>query len=387
MIYDFDDTIRFIREIYNKPEGIIPLHEPTFIGNEIQYSNDCIASTFVSSIGQYVNRFEEKIAGYTKSSYAIATVNGTAALHLSLMLAGVNQGDDVITQPLTFIATANAISYCNANPVFIDVDNDTMGLSPEKLESYLRKFSKYDNRTGKCINSISSRPISAIVPMHTFGIPCRIEEIVRIAERYRIPVVEDAAESLGSRYKDQHTGTFGKIGILSFNGNKIITTGGGGMILTNEKDIAQLARHLTTQAKVPHPWQFFHDHTGYNYRMPNINAALGVAQLEMLDEFLENKRKTSALYQKFFRSKDIHCFVENEYCKSNYWLNAIKLASVEERDAFLKSTNSNGIMTRPAWTLMNNLPMYSGCQKDDLTNATDLENTVVNLPSGYRKQS
>jgi aminotransferase in exopolysaccharide biosynthesis len=383
---EFDELILFIREIFHKPEGVIPLHEPVFIGNEIQYVNNCISSTFVSSVGKYVDEFEIKTAEYTKSKHAIASVNGTAALHIALKLAGVNNGDEVITQPLTFIATANAISYCNANPVFIDVDKDTMGLSPEKLESFLKKNTRYNKKIRKLINKESSKPISAIVPMHTFGIPCRIEEIIEIADRYYIPVIEDAAESLGSRCNNQHTGTFGKIGVLSFNGNKIITTGGGGMILTDDIEIAKLAKHLTTQAKVPHPWEFFHDQIGYNFRMPNINAALGVAQIEMLDEFVRNKRNTSALYQTFFKEHNIHYFAENKNCHSNYWLNTIALPSKTERDSFLKASNSKGVMTRPAWTLMCNLPMYSKCQRDDLENAIELESTVVNLPSSYRKK-
>lgn len=382
---EFDEIISFIREIYNKPEGIIPLHEPVFIGNEMQYVNNCISSTFVSSVGKYVDLFETKITEYTRSKYAVATVNGTAALHIALKLAGVNMGDEVITQPLTFIATANAISYCNASPVFIDVDKDTMGLSPEKLEVFLKESTRFDKKIGKLINKKSLKPISAVVPMHTFGIPCRIEDIVEIGNKYNIPVVEDAAESLGSRYKNKHTGTFGRLGVLSFNGNKIITTGGGGMVLTNDKEIAKLAKHITTQAKVPHPWEFFHDQSGYNYRMPNINAALGVAQIEMLDEFVKNKRNTSALYQSFFKEHNIHYVAEKKNCQSNYWLNTIAFASKSVRDSFLKASNSKGVMTRPAWTLMCNLPMYSKCQRDDLINAIEIESTVVNLPSGYRR--
>jgi aminotransferase in exopolysaccharide biosynthesis len=351
----------------------------------MQYVNNCISSTFVSSIGKYVDLFETKINEYTRSKYAIATVNGTAALHIALKLAGVTNGDEVITQPLTFIATANAISYCNASPVFIDVDKDTMGLSPEKLEVFLKETTRFDKRIGKLINKKSLKPISAVVPMHTFGIPCRIDDIVQIANKYNIPVVEDAAESLGSRYKNKHTGTFGRLGVLSFNGNKIITTGGGGMVLTDDKEIAKLAKHITTQAKVPHPWEFFHDQTGYNYRMPNINAALGVAQIEMLDEFVKNKRNTSVLYQSFFKEHNIHYVAENKNCQSNYWLNTIAFASKSMRDSFLKSSNSKGVMTRPAWTLMCNLPMYSKCQRDDLVNAIEIESTVVNLPSGYRR--
>ena len=276
-----------------------------------------------------------------------------ALLHftLRLKLAGVRDGDEVITQPLTFIATSNAITYCNANPVFIDVDKDTMGLSSEKLDYFLKKSIRYNRKTGKYINKETLRPVSAILPMHTFGNPCRVDEIVELGDKYSIPVVEDAAESIGSLYKERHTGTFGKIGVLSFNGNKIITTGGGGMILTKDEQIARLAKHITTQAKISHPWEFSHDQIGYNYRMPNINAALGVAQLEMLDEFIKNKRITGALYKEFFQKRKIKYFVEPEYSRSNCWLNAIIMESKEERDLFLKATNSNGIMTRPIWTL------------------------------------
>jgi dTDP-4-amino-4,6-dideoxygalactose transaminase len=279
------------------------------------------------------------------------------------------------------------VSYCNARPVFIDVDRDTMGLSPEKLDHFLKKSARYSRKTKQIINKLSLRPISAVVPMHTFGNPCRIEDISEVAGKYGLPVVEDAAESLGSSYRGRHTGTFGKIGILSFNGNKIITTGGGGMILSNDEEIGKLAKHLTTQAKVPHQWEFFHDRTGYNYRMPNINAALGLAQIEMLDKFIENKRNTAALYRAFFQSHNIHYYAETEFSRSNYWLNSISLASREERDDFLKFSNMNGVSARPAWTLMNRLPMFSGCQSDDLENATFLGNTIVNLPSSYRKSA
>ena len=384
---EYSDIISFIRGIYHKPEGAINLHEPVFMGNEIKYVNDCIASTFVSSIGEYVNAFETKIAEYTQSGHAVAAVNGTAALHIALKLAGVRDGDEVVTQPLTFIATSNAITYCNANPVFIDVDKDTMGLSSEKLDYFLKKSTRFNRKTGRYINKVTLRPVSAILPMHTFGNPCRVDEIVELGDKYSIPVVEDAAESIGSLYKERHTGTFGKIGILSFNGNKIITTGGGGIILTKDEQIARLAKHITTQAKISHPWEFSHDQIGYNYRMPNINAALGVAQLEMLDEFIKNKRITGALYKEFFQNHKIKYFVEPEYSRSNCWLNAIIMESKEERDLFLKATNSSGIMTRPIWTLMTELPMYSDCYREDLTNAIELQNTVINLPSGYRKEA
>jgi aminotransferase in exopolysaccharide biosynthesis len=380
-----DNIISYIREIYNKPDGIIPLHEPVFIGNEVAYVNNTISTTYVSSVGKYVDLFETKIADYTRAGYAVATVNGTSALHIALQLAGVKNGDEVITQPLTFIATVNAISYCNATPVFVDVDKSTMGMSPESLEYFLKKSTKYDRKAKKLINKKTLKPVSAVVPMHTYGNPCDIDGIITVADTYSIPVIEDAAESLGSRSRGRHTGTIGKIGILSFNGNKIITTGGGGMILTNEKSIAERAKHITTQAKVPHSWDFYHDMIGYNYRMPNINAALGVAQIELLEELLRNKRHTAELYRSFFNRNNIKFLDETPGCHSNFWLNTIILDTIQQRDRFLQETNSNGIMTRPAWTLATNLPMYSGCQKDELPNAINLERTLVNIPSGYRK--
>ncbi len=381
----YKDVIDYIRKIFQKPEGIISLHEPTFIGNEYKYVEDCISSTYVSSIGEYVDKFEALVSDYTGSRYAVATVNGTAALHIALKLSGVIEGDEVITQALTFVATANAISYCRAKPVFIDVDKDTKGMSPEKLEYFLNNLVRYDKKLGKYINKLTFKPISAIIPMHTFGNPCRIDEIVQIANKFGIIVIEDAAESLGSKYKNRHTGTFGQIGALSFNGNKIITTGGGGMIITDNEEIAHRAKHVTTQAKVSHPWEFFHNETGFNYRMPNINAALGVAQIERLNEILLNKRKTSALYKTFFDNNNIRYNSEIDKAKSNYWLNTIVLESKEERDIFLTETNNDGIKTRPSWILMNKLPMYSKCQTDDLFNSSELQNTIVNLPSSYIK--
>ena len=270
---NYKEIIEFIRGLYNEPKEFIPLHAPAFNGNEKEYLLECIDSTFVSSVGKFVDQFEEDIAKYTGANYAVACVNGTSALHIALKLVGVVQNTEVLTQPLTFIATANAIKYCNADPVFIDVDLDTLGLSPEKLENWLKNNTKFNISTKSAINKITGRKITACVPMHTFGHPCKIDEIVEICNKYNIPVVEDAAESLGSTYKGKHTGTFGKVGVLSFNGNKIITTGGGGMLLFNDTELAKKAKHLTTQAKVTHLWEFIHDDIGYNYRMPNINAA------------------------------------------------------------------------------------------------------------------
>ena len=390
---EFSSIIDFIRELYNKPEGFIPLHAPVFQGNEKKYLNDCIDSTFVSSVGKYVDRFEEMVAEYTGAKKAIVTVNGTNALHLAMMVAGVKQDTEVITQPLTFIATANAIAYTGAKPVFIDVDKDTMGLSPKALKEWLEQNTERRTPNAKPVNKKTGRTITACVPMHTFGHPCRIDEIVEICNEYNIPVVEDAAESLGSTFKGKHTGTFGKLGILSFNGNKTLTTGGGGMILTNDEELGKHIKHLTTQAKVSHPWEYVHDYVGYNYRMPNINAALGVAQMEQLPKFLESKRKTARFYEAFFnrlnaerktqnaQESKITFITEPSNASSNYWLNCILLPNKEERDAFLKFSNENEVMTRPAWRLMNKLPMFKDSECGNLSNAEWLEDRVVNIPS------
>lgn len=377
--------VQFVRELYNEPGSPVYLHEPRFRGNEKKYLNECIDTTYVSSVGKFVDLFEQKITDYTGAKYAVGTVNGTAALHISLILAGVQSGDEVITQPLTFIATANAIHYTGAKPVFIDVDKDTLGLSPEKLEHFLKtaatiQISKSTNKP-ECINKITKKRIAACVPMHTFGHPCRIDEIRDICMKYNIPLVEDAAESLGSYFKKQHTGTFGEIGILSFNGNKTITTGGGGMIITNNPDFARKAKHLTTQAKVPHKWDFVHDEIGYNYRLTNIQAALGVAQMEQLPDILGSKRNIAGKYQKFFENSTIKFFTEPENAHSNYWLNAILLKTRNERDKFLEYTNSHKIMTRPVWQLMNRLEMYKNCITGNIENAEWLTDRVVNIPS------
>jgi perosamine synthetase len=379
----FNRIVNFIRDLYHAQE-FIPLHAPVFYGNEQKYLEECIDSTFVSSVGKFVDQFEEKIAEYTGSPKAVVCVNGTNALHLALMLCDVTAGTEVITQPLTFIATANAISYCGAVPVFLDVNRDTMGLSPDALEDFLEKETiRQDDGTGMptLFNKTTKRRISAVVPMHTFGHPARIGRIAEICDRYGIPLVEDAAESLGSYYKEKHTGTFGRIGILSFNGNKILTTGGGGMLLFREKELAAKAKHLTTQAKVPHPWEFVHDEVGYNYRMPNLNAALGLAQLEQLPGFLASKRRIAEEYTRFFAGSDIEFIQEPENARSNYWLNCILLRDRADRDAFLNHTNKNGVMTRPAWRLMNELPMFNTCQSDELKNSKELADRLVNLPS------
>jgi aminotransferase in exopolysaccharide biosynthesis len=377
----FKDVVDFIRDLYHTDE-FIPLHVPRFIGNEKKYLVECIDTTFVSSVGKFVDKFEEMTAQYTGAKKAIVCVNGTEALHMALMLSGVKAGDEVITQPLTFVATANAIAYTGAHPVFIDVDMDTMGLSPVSVEEFLIEFGDMRN-DGFCYNKLTGNRISACVPMHTFGHPVKIEALVKICEKYNISLVEDAAESIGSKYKGKHTGTFGKFGIISYNGNKTITTGGGGMILTNDEELGNLAKHLTTQAKIPHPWEYAHDHIGYNYRMPNINAALGVAQMESIDTFIEKKRELAAMYKSFFESKGIHFFSEPEDCYSNYWLNAIILDSKKERDQFLEFTNVNRVMTRPIWKLMNKLSIFKNSFSSKLTQAEWLEERVVNLPSSY----
>jgi perosamine synthetase len=374
----FDDVIDFVRVLYGA-RGDIPLHQPIFIGNEKQYLNDCIDSTFVSSAGKYIDQFEEKIAQYVGVDYAVATSNGTSALHIALLLSGVNSGDEVITQPLTFVATCNVINYCGAEPIFIDVDQDSMGLSPESLQLFLEKNTLIKSQ--KCINKNTGKTISACMPMHTFGHPCKIDEIKQICDNFYIPLVEDAAESLGSFYKSKHTGSFGLLGALSFNGNKIITAGGGGCIITNDGELAKKARHLTTTAKEPHKWEYKHNMVGYNYRMPNLNAALLVAQLENLEMFLKNKRQTALAYKAFFSDKDYIFIKEPEDSKSNYWLNAIILKDQLQRDLFLEETNSKGIATRPIWSLMNKSDVFKNAQSDELKNAEWLEKRVVNIPS------
>ncbi len=374
----FENTIEFIQGIY-KSKDFIPLHEPRFPGNEKKYINECIDSTFVSSIGKYVDLFEENIAKYTGAKYAVATSNGTSALHIGLLLADVDKNHEVITQSLTFVATCNAISYCGAKPIFIDVDKDTMGLSPSALRYFLEENTTVKNQ--QCINNISGKVIKACIPMHTFGHPCRIDEIKEICDKHYIFLIEDAAESVGSKYKNQHTGTFGQLGVMSFNGNKIITAGGGGCVVTNNKILAERAKHISTTAKVPHSWDFNHDMVGYNYRMPNINAALLVAQLENLNNFLRRKRELANIYDEFFKTQEYTFVNEPPQSKSNYWLNTLLLKDKKQRDKFLEETNSCGVMTRPIWILMNKLPMFKHAQCGDLTNSIWLSDRVVNIPS------
>ncbi len=374
----FDNIIKFVRSLYG--EGFIPLHEPRFIGNERKYLLDCIDSTFVSSVGEYVSRFEQKIAEFTGTKFAVATMNGSAALHIALLLSGVKPDNEVLTQPLTFVATCNAISYCDAKPLFIDVDVDTLGLSPEKLAEFLETETLIKD-DGFCFNKKTGRKISACVPMHTFGHPARIDEIAEICEKHNIRLIEDASESLGSTYKGKHTGTFGQAGVLSLNGNKTITSGGGGAILTDDEDFAKRAKHITTTAKIPHAWDYVHDEIAYNYRLPNINSALACAQLEMLDDFINNKRATALKYKEFFAGTDFEFIDEPVNSRSNFWLCTIKLQNSDIRNAFLEETNRNGVMTRPVWRLMNKLEMYNQCQAQNLENAEMLESKLVNIPS------
>jgi len=379
----YNSLIRFIRDQY-RAEDFIPLHAPVFNGNEQKYVADTIQSTFVSSVGAYVDRFERDIVDYTGSPKAVATVNGTAALHIALKLAGVLPGELVITQPLTFVATCNAIAYCNAEPVFIDVDRHTLGLSPTAMAVWLEEHAQIDDN-GLCRTKADGKVIRACLPMHTFGHPADLDGLVKVCANWNLALVEDAAESLGSFYKGRHTGTFGLLGTLSFNGNKIITTGGGGMVLTN-KELGDRAKHLTTTAKQPHPYEYLHDEVGYNYRLPNLNAALGCAQLEQLETFISAKRELADCYATHLKGSDLQFFTEPTDCRSNYWLNVVVCENKQERDALLKATNDNSVMTRPIWALMNHLPMYASSRKGDLTQAEWLEARVVNLPSSVKLQ-
>lgn len=377
MIETLDNIIAQVRAILGS--GFVPLHRPIFEGNERQYLVDCIDSNFVSSVGAKVTEFEQRIADFAGTRYAVATVNGTAALHVALKVAGVSAGDEVITQPLTFIATCNATRYCDAWPVFVDVDRDTLGMSPEALRAFLQQHA--EQRREGVFNRVSGRRLAACVPMHTFGLPCRIEEIVAVCYEYGIPVVEDAAESLGSYVGEQHTGSFGALGTFSFNGNKVITTGGGGMIVTNNEALAVRAKHITTTAKVPHAWEFVHDEVGYNYRLPNLNAALGCAQMERLPEMLAIKTEIAARYAAVLEGSPLQLVQPLPGTTANHWLNAVLLENREARDTFLEYTNSRDVMTRPVWRLMHHLDMFAHCQHDGLANSLWLEDRLVNLPS------
>ncbi|MBV6645166.1 MAG: LegC family aminotransferase [Cyclobacteriaceae bacterium] len=375
----FSKVVEFIRGVYNS-DGIIPLHEPRFIGNEKKYLLDCIDSTMVSTSGSYIEKFEKAICEYTGSKHAISVVNGTAALHLSLLLAGVERGDLVVTQALTFVATSNAISYMGAFPLFIDVDQETLGLSSSSLNHLFAKHCTV-NRFGHCIYRPTGQKIAACVPMHTFGHPAKMDEIIVLCDKYNIPIVEDASESLGSYYEEKHTGTFGLAGVISLNGNKTITSGGGGVILTQDQNFAKRANHLSKTAKRKHSWEYFHDEIGYNYRLPNINAALAYAQTEQLETYIVNKRKLAQDYKKFFQEFDIEFIWEPHRSYANFWLNALVFKDLEIRNRFLAYTNENGVLTRPVWNLMTSLPMYRNCIKEDLTNSERLSSTLVNIPS------
>ena len=378
----YNQITDFIHQLFGTVETV-PLHAPLFIGNEKKYLEECIDTTFVSSVGKFVDRFEADMAAYTGATKAVVCVSGTNALHMAMMLAGVERDDEVLTQALTFIATCNAISYIGAHPVFIDVDMETLGLSPKSVKDWLIKNAEV--RNGACYNKHSGRRVKACVPMHTFGHPVKIDELVAVCEEWHLELVEDAAESIGSLYKGRHTGTFGKVGAISFNGNKTITTGGGGMLLFQDEELGTLAKHLTTQAKVPHRWAFVHDHIGYNYRMPNINAALGCAQLENIDRYVADKRETAAIYADFFKNiPDITFFTEPENCRSNYWLNVVMLKDKSAQQEFLEYTNDHGVMTRPVWELMNRLEMFKHCETDGLKNTEWLADRIVNIPSSVR---
>lgn len=381
----FREIARFIRGIFCE-KGNIPLHAPVFLGKEKEYLAECVDTTMVSSVGAFVPRFEESVKKFVGVEHAIATVNGTAALHVALLLTGVAPGDHVIMSPLTFVATGNAVAYTGASPLFLDCDRDTLGLCPQSLNDFLDGHTVRD-KDGSCLNKHTNRRIGGCIPVHVFGQPAGIADIVSVCTGHGIPVIEDAAESLGSYVKGKHTGTFGRIGILSFNGNKVITTGGGGMLLTKEADLADRARHITTTAKVPHPYEFYHDQLAFNYRMPAINAALGVGQMENLPKFLEAKRELAKEYRTFFLNTGIEFLDERPPSHSNYWLNCIFLKNRDERDSFLTTTNSLGVMTRPAWTLLSDLPMFKDCFCGPLQNARARAETAVNIPSSVRSKS
>jgi len=377
-----DSSISFIRDTFESKD-FIPLHRPIFNGNEKEYLLDTIDSTFVSSVGPYVDKFEKLMEQITGTARATAVVNGTAGLQVALRLVGVGAGDEVLTQALTFVATANAIAYNAALPVFLDVDLDTMGLSPAAVELFLEEFGEV--RGDACYNKKTGRKIAACMPMHTFGFPVHLDRLIAICEQWNIPLVEDAAESLGSEYKGKMTGGFGKMGVFSFNGNKIVTSGGGGAMVTNDQKLGNEAKYLTTTAKKPHAFEYYHDQMGYNFRMPNLNAALACAQLEHLNAFIAEKRKLAALYANFFNGESILFRKETRNTKANYWLMCIELEDQQARDAFLKKTNEAGVMTRPIWQLMYRLPMYKDCERDGQTNAEYLEKRIVNIPSSVRK--
>jgi perosamine synthetase len=375
----YEDLINFIQNLY-KTEDFIPLHRPFFEGNEKKYLNEAIDSTFVSSVGPSVNEFESKVAEYTGIKYAVAVVNGTAALHLSLKISGAEENTEVITQSLTFVATCNAIKYCGADPVFVDVSKTTASLDSISLKEFLLENCEIRD-DGFCWNKISEKKIVACLPMHTFGLCADLDEIKKVCDEFNIILVEDAAESLGSLYKNKHTGSIGQVSALSFNGNKIITTGSGGMILTNNEEIASKARHISTTSKVKHQWDFNHDEVGFNYRLPNLNAALGIAQLESIDKYIKNKRWIANRYQEWGDRNNINFLKESDECHSNYWLNALVADSKIQKEELLKKTNKKNIMTRPAWIPMHKLEIYKNYLRADLQNTNWLFDRIVCLPS------
>lgn len=376
-----ENIINFVKSLYPNKD-FISLHEPVFFEEDKNYVLDAIESTFVSSVGMYVDTFEKMICDYTGSKYAVAVVNGTSALHISLKLAGVKRNDLVLTQPLSFIATCNAISYLGAEPCFVDINKETLGLCPLALKSFLTRSTYIKDK--QCFENNSKRRISACVPMHTFGFPVQIESIIEVCNEFYIPVVEDSAESLGSIYNGKHTGTFGLLGTYSLNGNKTITCGGGGVIVTNDKKLALQAKHLTTQAKIPHKWEFRHDDIGFNYRMPNLNAALACAQLNRIESYIQDKKETYKMYKNFFHESDYQFIEEPIRSRSNYWLNSILVESLEKRNELLEYLNTNGVMTRPTWTLLNKMKMFEHCMKDSLINSLNVESRLINLPSSVR---
>jgi len=375
------DILAFIKNQFDG-EDFIPLHSPIFRGNEKKYLEECIDSTYVSSIGSFVDKFEKLMDDITQTNSTTAVVNGTAALQVGLKLVGVKENDEVITQALTFVATANSISYNNAHPIFLDVDYDTMGLSPKAVSDFLDEFGEL--RDDGCYNKVSGRRISACLPMHTFGFPVHLDKLIKVCNIWEIPIVEDAAESLGSLYRGMPTGSFGEVGAFSFNGNKIVTAGGGGAITTKNTFLGDRAKFLTTTAKEPHKYEFIHNEIGYNYRMPNINAALACAQIEQLPPFLESKRNLANDYRNFFAEKGIKFRTEAKGTRANYWLMCIEIENKTDYKKFLKVTNDSNVMTRPVWELMSKLPMYSHCQKDGQKNATRLKSRIINVPSGVR---
>jgi aminotransferase in exopolysaccharide biosynthesis len=376
-----EELIRVIREVY-PAQGNLPLHAPIFNGNEAKYVASTIESTFVSSVGAYVDQFEAMLRDLTGAKTAVALSNGTSALYIALLVAGVKTNDLVLTQSLTFVATANAIKHTGANPVFLDVDRATLGLSPDSVEAFLEKECEIIGEV--CVHKSSGKRVSACVPMHTFGLACRIEALHELCQKWHILLIEDAAESLGSTSHGQHCGTFGLMGTLSFNGNKICTTGGGGAILTNDLELGKKVKHITTTAKIPHAWKFQHDMTAFNFRLPNLNAALGCAQLERLPHFIEFKRALAKSYDKSFQATSIEFILEPANTESNYWLNAVLASSLQERDDWLEKTNAIGIMTRPVWEPMHELPMYCDDLRDDLAITIEMASRIINIPSGVQ---